>query len=166
MQSGVSPKPAVTPAVTPAGTGVMGGCAVTLRAGMGVVDVVRVFVCAVDVVYGQYSHHDRICRLGTGSACFFESAPVLAPAGAAANPAPTAMSTKVLSTFYLISDKILGHNCTQNNVIFGVSVGCFLILFMADIDADLDTTATFSQKPSAPHPAEGPDATHTRGLAD
>ena len=37
---------------------------------------------------------------------------------------------------------------------------------MADLDADLDATATFSRKPSVPHPAEGPDATHTRGLAD
>ena len=36
---------------------------------------------------------------------------------------------------------------------------------MAELDAEKDTT-TFSQKPSAPHPAEGPDATHTRGLAD
>jgi hypothetical protein len=32
--------------------------------------------------------------------------------------------------------------------------------------ADLDATATLSQKPSAPQPVEGPDATHTRGLAD
>lgn len=32
--------------------------------------------------------------------------------------------------------------------------------------ADLDATAALSQKPSVPHPAEGPDATHTRGLAD
>ena len=78
MQSGVSPKPAVTPA----GTVVMGGCAVTLRAGMGVVDVVCACVCAVGVVYGQYSHRDRTCCVGTGSARFFESAPAGANTGA------------------------------------------------------------------------------------
>ena len=42
----------------------------------------------------------------------------------------------------------------------------FLIRLIADLDADLDATATLSQRPSVPHPAEGPDATHTRGLAD
>ena len=91
MQSGVSPKPAVTPAVTPAGTVVMGGCAVTLRAGMGVVDVVCACVCVVDVVYGQYSHRDRTCRLGTGSARFFLAG---ANSNTGANTGATAMSTK------------------------------------------------------------------------
>ena len=36
---------------------------------------------------------------------------------------------------------------------------------MAELDAEKDTT-TLSQKPSAPQPVEGTDATHTRGLAD
>jgi hypothetical protein len=39
-----------------------------------------------------------------------------------------------------------------------------LIISMADIDADVDTTA-LSQKPSAPHPAEKLDATHANGCA-
>jgi hypothetical protein len=37
---------------------------------------------------------------------------------------------------------------------------------MADIQANHEATATLSQTPSVPHPAEGPTATHARGFAD
>ena len=36
---------------------------------------------------------------------------------------------------------------------------------MADLDADVDTTALSQRPPSAPHPAEGPNATHANGCA-